>query len=391
MLKFIKKHYEKFILTALLVAFVVLLVIQLKILLDSKRIDPDELKLNLHADYKRVNFNDPKFIEISSLVDATKWQPGEPRVPGATLFTDFVTPLSLAKCPYCEHLIPLADFKAKKCHLCGATLKPPPEISKPRIDSDKDGISDEDEAKNGLNPNDAKDAEEDLDNDGFTNFEEIVRYNTNPRDPKSHPSYTEKLFVVDVVRSKLGLKVKRINATGDKSTWFVQFGVVREGKDRDEFKKVGATFRGDDGEFTLVDIVPEYKSEFDASIKDNVMRNYSKAHVKKKGSSEILLGEIGKDIVESKDKIVLLYAITNKKFDLYLGEEIALGDERTGVEKLVVLSCDPANQTVSVKNTGNGKTYELQQRRQRVETEPAAQIPGGLPPQGAGPGKNLPF
>jgi len=41
-------------------------------------------------------------------------------------------------------------------------------------DSDKDGMADEWEAANGLNPNDAEDRNKDRDSDGFTNLEEYI-------------------------------------------------------------------------------------------------------------------------------------------------------------------------------------------------------------------------
>ena len=41
-------------------------------------------------------------------------------------------------------------------------------------DADKDGMADDWEKANGLNPNDAKDRNEDRNSDGFTNLEEYV-------------------------------------------------------------------------------------------------------------------------------------------------------------------------------------------------------------------------
>ncbi len=41
-------------------------------------------------------------------------------------------------------------------------------------DRDKDGMADEWETANGLNPNDAEDRNQDRDSDGFTNLEEYI-------------------------------------------------------------------------------------------------------------------------------------------------------------------------------------------------------------------------
>ena len=311
-------------------------------LLEGISVATDELKVNLKADYKRVNYKDPKFEEFANLSNSLKWGQVSPRVQGDRLFSDLCAPFELARCPYCEHLIPTMDFRDKKCSLCGAVLKTPPAAP---IDETKKF------------PFDPKDADEDADGDGFTNIEEF-RAGTDFKDPKSHPSYTVKLSVIDIVRKKLNIRVKNIIAKGDKSAWSVQTSVVVDGKDRERFPKVGDLVKGDDGEFKLLDIITDFKTEVDPNLKASVERNYSKAIFQKTGSDEKLVGEIGKDIVESKEKIILLYGITNKKIELYVGDAITLGDERTGIEKLVVVSCDPSKLSVSLKRE-DGMMFEL--------------------------------
>lgn len=80
-------------------------------------------------------------------------------------------------------------FGLEKCPYCGAAQK---KEEKPTFDTDGDGLNDDYEKKFGLNPNDASDAEGDLDGDGFTNFEEFEA-KTDPSDPASHPDYLDSL------------------------------------------------------------------------------------------------------------------------------------------------------------------------------------------------------
>ena len=93
----------------------------------------------------------------------------------------------------CRKPIPL---DAEKCVFCGVEqpkAAPVQEI----LDADEDGMPDKWEVKYGLNPQNADDAKEDMDGDGFTNLEEFVA-GTDPRDPKSHPDLVTLLRVSDV-------------------------------------------------------------------------------------------------------------------------------------------------------------------------------------------------
>ncbi len=83
-------------------------------------------------------------------------------------------------------------FGLKVCPFCGAKQ---PEEERVVLDTDGDGMPDEYEKANGLNPNDAADADADTDGDGFTNLEEFLA-KTDPSDPESHPPYVDSLKLV---------------------------------------------------------------------------------------------------------------------------------------------------------------------------------------------------
>lgn len=80
-------------------------------------------------------------------------------------------------------------FGLKVCPFCGAKQ---PEEERVVLDTDGDGMPDEYEKANGLNPGDAADADADKDGDGFTNLEEFLA-KTDPSDAASHPPYVDSL------------------------------------------------------------------------------------------------------------------------------------------------------------------------------------------------------
>ncbi|MFN0140543.1 MAG: Ig-like domain-containing protein [Pyrinomonadaceae bacterium] len=103
-----------------------------------------------------------------------------------------------------------------------------------RRDSDNDGMTDEDEAQNGTNPNDPSDADGDLDGDGVTNGDEVekgtnpnsvdsdgdgvsdgeeIRLGYNPLDPNDTPPPNTTIVSLEVTPSPFVLIVNTIFGT----------------------------------------------------------------------------------------------------------------------------------------------------------------------------------
>ncbi len=120
------------------------------------------------------------------------------KVTDANLFT----PERRILCVKCKMPIVWTD---DTCVHCSAEQPKEKKIDYSKLDTDGDGLTDQWEVANGLNPNDATDAEGDLDADGFTNIEESMA-GTDPKDPKSHPSYEARFSVGAIEGVKLRLR-----------------------------------------------------------------------------------------------------------------------------------------------------------------------------------------
>lgn len=122
------------------------------------------------------------------------------------------------KCAKCKKAIP-GDIKAVPvCPFCGEKQA---EEKKVVVDADGDGLPDEWEARHGLNPGDAGDANADSDGDGFTNLEEFLA-KTDPSDKGDHPPYIDSLSIELPLReTKMPFAFRR--ATKIPSGWRCEF------------------------------------------------------------------------------------------------------------------------------------------------------------------------
>ena len=141
------------------------------------------------------------------------------------------------KCVKCGRPIPV-DADVCPFRNCGAQQ---PTVVRANIkDSDLDGMPDEWEIKYGFNPNNADDALQDADNDGFTNLEEY-QAGTNPRDPASHPPYAKKLRVLKIGHMPMPLSFQGVQR---RSANDLRFLLKNRQLQRDTYAKLGDTVDG---------------------------------------------------------------------------------------------------------------------------------------------------
>ena len=153
----------------------------------------------------------------------------------------------------CNYLI---HRSLPKCTWCDTETKPPSTIVDiDTQDKDKDGISDTDEVKMGLNPEDSSDALVDLDEDGFSNLDEISKQ-TDIRDKNDHPSIVNRVRLHSKIRGKnyypITLSNFGINDESDKKTWDIYADVYIRGRKKSIFKRIND--KVEEIGYTIIDV-----------------------------------------------------------------------------------------------------------------------------------------
>lgn len=374
---FLKKHYEKILLACLLVVFILLLLFQLILLGASEKIQVDKLK-NFREpppNYTQVKFDVPEspYRVLERLPEKPHWNEARPRGINEVHFTDFMIPYPMALCPYCLRIIPADSYPAPntldsgKCPFrdCGKTLRAPYRSAVAQnLDSDNDGIPDKDETAMGLNPQDPSDADVDSDDDGFSNFEEYLA-KTKHKDPKSRPPYYEKIEVRSVTQARLPFLLKNVSFKNDKrkETAEIQFEVdlpsTRNRRNKKNmFLKIGEPLKTLAGQFLIEDIV---------SSGDDV-----KVVLKKVDNNERITVEQGKPVLEPRIKAVLAYNLIKdiQEKEVYEGSKFTIGSLKTNVDSYEVVGIDSGKNTITLKDTRDGKTYVIGQKsmiQQKIE------------------------
>lgn len=282
---FLKRHYEKVILLGLFVLFIVLMFLVLDVIAQSRELDKTELRLPRGKNYTKMAALDTPGV----LLDKTKliWESSVSREQSVN-YSDLIHVFKIAECPYCREkdqnkiaLIPLTEFSSAlnpkgKCSFCRTHLPVPPERAVARAgvktenDLDGDGISNDDERKYNLDPNNPDDALFDNDGDGFSNRFEIAN-GTDPGNKSSHPPFWWRLRLKDIAQIELPVKFMAITNGEDKNkkNWDMQFNSPHrrlKGRTRSQYARIGDTvdiekteYRVDDVERNVENVLDENK------------------------------------------------------------------------------------------------------------------------------------
>jgi hypothetical protein len=374
----LKKHYEKIILAILLMVFVVSLIYLIIIIMSSKNITPDMLKLpKKKPDYRKVDFTEPEYNVIKRLPVNDKWLACGPRNKNDKFWTDLMIPFEAARSYYGKkRIVPfyyfMDEYGVNKCPFTGKPLPEPDRRVVVSADKDNDGIPNDKEIEYGMDPENPDDIYQDIDGDGFSN---IVEYKINPEwvnNKKLHPPLAHRLYVVKILRTRIGVQLKKVRATGkDKKNWEIYMEVLnKRGQWRTRFPRLGHTINVSGIEYDIVDIKNIKEDVYDKTLKATIKKDRSVVTIQKKGAGEKIKVVVGEPAYAPKKKVYIMDSIDNSRYKGIVGENIVVGDDELGKETYLIVSADAKKDEVVLKDLKNNKNITISDEKMEPPADP---------------------
>lgn len=408
-MSFLKKHYEKIILTILLLLFVVALIYQISIVLTARQIRPEDLELpKKKPDYRRIDFTKAEFNIMENLSKDDLWLKSGPRTESDKFWTDLMVPFECARSIYGrKKIVPLYYFldkyKINRCPWTGKELKQP-ETKPPPEDIDKDGIPNKVEELAGLDVNVPDDALYDKDGDGFSNLIEYKFFKNKSmtaqaeaiKNPKIHPSLALRLYVGKIIRTKIDIVLKKVRPRGkDKKNWEIHLELKTKKGWRSKFPALGNTIKIEGIEYKIIGVEYKFKKVYDNTLNSVVKKDESEITIKPEdeNENEKIVVAVGKPTFAPKKKVLIKDSIDDRSYHVVVGQTFTVGNSEVGKESFTLKSANPSSETAILKSS-SGKEYTITsealekpatedktQRRPEMMNPgiPEEQFPPGLP------------
>jgi len=220
----LKQHYEKVVLGALLLGFVLALVYLLQMVESARNVTLEDLQFSKQNQlYEKQDFSQADHNIDAKLGTAAVWEVrGDSSKLGFN--AELSVPMKSLRCENtsCSKILPWVVAQTKKvCPHCGEKLTDPQdapdyESTVAKLDSDGDGMPDRYELKMGFNPAESSDADQDKDGDGFSNLYEFM-VKTDPLNAKSFPALEKCLFLVRLQKKTMPVQLLGVTPIPDKA------------------------------------------------------------------------------------------------------------------------------------------------------------------------------
>ena len=280
----LRRHYEKIVLGVFLVLLLALSAFLMRGLREIGNLAPPR-----PAQDDFVALSDADFTATQALSNPqVQW---ERKFAGdSTLFKPGVS--IWCNNSECTYWIPIGEGDDYVCPYCGEEQGPlkTGEINSPTDeDADGDGIDDVIEEKyEFLSAENKLDADQDYDEDWFSNLEEI-KAGTDPADKTSYPLLINHVTLVDVRHQNFDIVLSNVvvGATDDPpEKWDIVLQVVEEGRWKTRFLKLGGTING----YKIATVDRKFRERFDPKLNDTVREDVSQITLQKEGEEPMVLG-----------------------------------------------------------------------------------------------------
>ena len=245
--------------------------------------------------------------------------------------------------PLCASLVNLSHERCKKCNT--PVLKVEERLG--GDDDDQDGIPNKVEIRENMDPKNPADKAEDRDNDGFSNFDELMTFEGKAGcidDDKDHPPFVALYGAIKAPVKALPFKVAKIDIEGPKNKWQVQLQVDPIGRSRS--RRTTKTIADGDpiGEneflnYTLKDIVVD---ETDPENKKKMKLTFEN------GNKEQVVAELGSEITPPKS-FKVDFNDGKKSFTVtQIGEKFTLKGANNEVQNYILRAWDSQKSVAKV-------------------------------------------
>ena len=374
-MQFLKRHYEKIILSALLLLFIASLIYLIQIINSTNDVTKADLNIPTRApDYEETDFSKEAFTTQNIFMKDTQWKVSEARDPANKSFTDLTDPFDCARCPHCGRIVPLRDFKEEphKCPVCNGELKTPPAGGAKPIprgnvtadDSDGDGIPDLIEEKLALNPKDPEDGAQDMDADGFSNAFEYKFFGSATgasaiNNPKIHPPMYMRLHVVALRKALLDVILKKVVPAGTKGDEFdIQLAIDNGAKTL--FKVLNDKVTLDKKPYEIVKVMPKFTKLQQGSV--IIEKDESRIVLNSVDGRYTLEMKVGEPVYSPNPKAIVRDEGIDEELALDENDIVPMGTDKTGTTRYKVTKIDIEKEKVELKDMKTNKLYTIDKK-----------------------------
>jgi hypothetical protein len=365
-LTFFIKNYEKLILSAILVIFILSLIWLVNVFYESEKQRTTGVTVFSN---KTIYKNIPKsYYDFNkTLKDSILWSNSAKRNLNTkdknyiVTHTDFMIPFHIARsnAPSSDgKLIPYAYYKIGKDPITKEKLLlPDAAVMRRTADIDKDGIPDLIEKQIGTNPTNKSDKDYDIDKDSFTNIQDYKHKSSGINNPSIHPALIKRLILIDIAKTKIPLLLKKIIKKGkNKKDWDIQVNILRNKRWKTKFLKINSSIDLNGLGYRITDIKNEVYNKLDPRLGAIVQYDESEI-VLLDSTGEKIIAQINKPVYEPKRLITVKDLYPNRIYKIRINNSITLGNKTTGYESYKLIAINDIDNTLEFSK--NNKIYTV--------------------------------